>query len=255
MVTKPFHEIDWYGRQVRIATVNCSGSSNCGTLALLRKDSDGRILPKLVREFAREPIEAFDKIAMAAWSAGWGILTNIGKIDADRERLSAMMLSDACFSGGDPKTGQGGIHRGYVKVAMDAIAGKLLMVSTTAHTTPGHHLTGRQSWKLVWDTAMEESGKRAREVKPREPVPQPSGGWWKMGKSLYWGDYTQPNSKPNQGNDMGHNDHHSLAPKVWQGYLAPYLAGRLDGFPWLPLALGSLVGGAAGYAAHTLTED
>jgi len=251
LVKSAFRDIDWYGRQVRIVPVECTGSSNCAALAYQYRDPDGSILPRLVPAYARAPLESFEKIALASFSAGWGILTTVGKSAADRARLSAMCLSDSCFSGGDLNTGQGGVHSGYVQVALDAIRGRLLMVATTAHTSPGSHLTGRQSWKLVWDAALAESGKRAHRVRARAPLPPPSGGMWRAGSSLYWGDYTAPSSPPNQGNDLTHGQHHDLAPALWQAYLAPYLAGRL-GLPWLDLLLGALAGGAGGFAAHEL---
>jgi hypothetical protein len=76
---------------------------------------------------------------------------------------------------------------------------------------------------------------------------------WRLGKSLYWGNYTQPGAAPNQGNDLTHGEHHDLAPALWQAYLAPYLAGRL-GFPWLEVLLGAAVGAAGGYASTELLE-
>jgi hypothetical protein len=245
VLTDEFRSIDWYGRDVRIVTIAGAGSGYFAGLGNQFKDAEGRILPALLRRYTPRDVKQLDKVVMGAYSAGWGLLNAVARVDADRERLSAMMLSDACFGGG---------KSGYEKFAADAAAGKRLMVSTTAHTTPGTYPSGRESWEMVWNATIEATGKRPRNVTPPAPVPPASGGWRRLGSSLYWGDYTVPGSPRNQGNDFTHEQHHYMAPEVWQAYLAPYLAGRGQ-IPWLPLAAGAAVGAAAGYAAYTLTRS
>jgi len=242
VLTNEFREIDWYGRDVRIVTISGSGSSYFSQMGDTFRGSDGRILPALLRRYTPRDVTQLDKIVLGAYSAGWGLLEKIARVDADRQRISAYMLSDACFGGG---------KRGYEKAAVDAVRGKLLMVATTAHTTPGGYPTGRDSWQMVWDYAAEQTGKSDRLITPREPVPSASGGWHRMGSALYWGSYTVPGSPENAGNDLTHEEHHYLAPEVWQAYLAPWLSGRL-GFPWVSLLAGAAVGAAGGYAAYEL---
>lgn len=244
VITEEFRQIDWFGRDVRIVTIPGHGSSYFASLGNQFKDAEGRILPALLRRYTPRDVGALDHVVMGAYSAGWALLNKVAAINADRERLSAMMLSDAVFGGG--KTG-------YEKFAVDAARGQRLMVATTAHTTPGHYPSGRESWEMVWQAAERQTGKRARDVKAPPPVPPASGGWRRLGSSLYWGDYTVPGSKRNEGNDISHEQHHYLAPEIWQAYLAPYLAGQ-GAIPWWPIAAGAVAGAAAGYAAHTLTR-
>lgn len=237
-----FSQIDWYGRDVRIVPIAGAGSSYFSNLAEQLRDRDGRILPRLLKTYAKG-IEV-DKIAFAAYSAGHGLLNKLADSDADRPYISAMILSDATFNAFDTPA-----KRGYTKFGIDATKGDCLFVSTTANTTGGTHMTGRDSFQLVWDAVDEETFAWEREVSPRKPVPDASGGWWRMGSLFYWGNYAVPGSKPNEGNDLSHEQHHDLAPAVWQAYLAPYLAGRLP-WPWWVLAGGGLALGGGALAAY-----
>jgi hypothetical protein len=241
IVGPEFRSINWLGRDVRIVPIEGHGSTHFVTLALQHKDAQGRILPGLLRRYTPRDIAHVDKVALAAYSAGWGLLDQVGRSPEDRERLSAMILSDACFGGG---------KRGYEAFAPLAAAGDKLMVATTAHTTPGSYPSGRESWEMVWQAAEEATGKRTRLVSPKQPVPPASGGWKQLGSRLLWGDYTEPGSKRNQGNDLSHADHHWLAPEVWQAYLAPWLAGRT--VPWFEVGAGLAVGAAAGVGGWLL---
>lgn len=239
VILKPaFKQIDWLGRDVKIVPIEGAGSSYFAELAESLRDRSGRILPTLVQRYA--PGVEIDKIAFAAYSAGHGLLNKLGDNDADRPHIDAMILSDATFNAFSTPA-----KRGYVKYGIDAAAGNCLFVSTTANTTGGTHMTGRDSWQLVWDAVSEQTGSWSRQVSPRAPVPEASGGWWKMGSKLYWGSYTQPNSPPTQGNDLTHEQHHDLAPAVWQAYLAPFFAGRL-GVPWWAIASAGLAAGLGG---------
>lgn len=241
VVTKEFQAINWYGRDVRIVPVEGHGSTHFSTLAESLRGPDGRILPGLIRRFGPRNVPEPEKIVLGAYSAGWGLLEKVARVDADRKRISAYMLSDAVFGSGKP---------GYAKFAADAARGRRLMVATTAHTTPGHYPSGRESWEMVWQAAQQATGRRPRAVRPPPIVPPASGGWSKLGSACYWGDYTKPGSERNQGNDFTHEQHHYLAPEVWQAYLAPWLAGL--GIPWMYLLGGAAAGVAAGVAAHSL---
>ena len=230
IVNQHFREIDWYGRDVRIVPIAGAGSSHFSNLAEQLRDREGRILPNLVAKYAKGI--SVDKIALAAYSAGHGLLNKVADNDADRAELSAMMLSDATFNAFNT-----GPKRGYVKMGLDAARGDALFVSTTANTSNGTHMTGRDSWELVWREVHQEGGGREREVGPREPAPSASGGWHRMGSLFYWGDYYSAAA----GNDLSHEAHHNVAPFIWQAYLAPYLAGKLNS-PW-PWALAGILGG------------
>jgi len=243
VIIKPtFNQIDWYGRDVRIVPIAGAGSSYFSNLAEQLRDREGRILPRLLKTYAKG-IEV-DKIAFAAYSAGHGLLNKLADSDADRPYISAMVLSDATFNAFNTPA-----KRGYTKFGIDATKGDCLFVSTTANTTGGTHMTGRDSFQLVWDAVDEETWAWSRKVSPRKPVPDASGAWRRMGSLFYWGNYAVPGSAPNEGNDLSHEQHHDLAPAVWQAYLAPYFAGRLP-WPWWMLAGGGIALGGAGYAAY-----
>ncbi len=225
IVTDAMRRIDWGGRDVRIVPIIGSGSDYFSSLAEQLRDSSGRILPNLIRKYA--PGVSVDKIVLAAFSAGHGLLNKIADVDADRADIDAMILSDATFSGfSDPP------KPGYVKFGVDAALGRKLMISTTADTSDGSYMTGRASFAMVWDAVLKKTGARQAQVTPEPGVRVPSGGWWRLGDELYWGVYSHGGTS-----DIGHGDHNALAAAVWQAYLAPWLAG---GLPW-----GWILGGAA----------
>lgn len=227
LVTPAFQSIDWRGRDVRIIPIAGAGSTHFSRLAETLRDSSGRILPNLVKRYASGL--QIDKIALAAYSAGHGLLNKIADNDADRSAVDAMILSDATFNAFNT-----GPKRGYVKYGIDAARGHGLFVSTTANTSNGTHMTGRDSWLLVWESVQNQTGKRDRTVRPKFPAPAASGGWHKLGSKFYWGDYFSAS-----GNDFSHGDHHNIAPQIWQAYLAPYLAGES---PW-PWVVAGVMGG------------
>lgn len=242
IVTREFRQINWFGRDVHIVPVEGTGSAHFSVLASSLRDAQGRMLPGLLRKYTPRGVAHIDKVALAAYSAGWGLLDKVAENAEDRARLSALMLSDACF---------GGSKNGYEAFATEAARGDKLMVVSTAHTTPGTYPSGRESWLMVWDEVQRRTGKHPRSVSPHSPAPPASGGWRSMGE-LYWGDYTQPGSKRNEGNDFTHEGHHYLAPELWQAYLAPYLAGK--GVPWLHVGLGVAAGVAAGAGIWVATH-
>jgi hypothetical protein len=213
-----FKRIDWFGRDVRIVPIVHEASSYFSGLAEQLRDGSGRILPALVRTYARVDPEQVDQIALCAYSAGHGLLNKVAAVDADRARLSAMVLSDATFSGvSDPP------KRGYVAMGIDAARGERLFVSTASNSGGADYLTGRKSWLAVWNAVQAATGRRPRPVMPKAPAPAASGGWWRMG-ALYWADYVVPGSADGAGNDYSHAGHHDIAPLIWQAYLAPWFA-------------------------------
>ena len=229
-----FRQIDWYGRDVRIVPIVGAGSSYFSSLADQLRDSSGRILPALVRRTAGVELDQVDQIALAAYSAGHGMLNKVAAIEADRARLSALMLDDATFSGfSDPP------KSGYVAFGIDAARGDKLMVSTASNSGGADYLTGRKSWLMVWNAVQAATGRHPRPTVPKAPAPAASGGWWRLG-ALYWGDYVVPGSADGAGNDFTHGQHHDLAPAIWQAYLAPWFA-RARWFG--PLAAGAALAG------------
>lgn len=231
VLVAPFQSIDWYGRDVKIIPIAGSGSTYFSNLAEQLRDKSGRILPTMIAKYAKG-IQV-DKIAVAAYSAGHGLLNKVLDVDADRAEIDAVILSDATFNAFNTPA-----KKGYVKAGLDAAAGRLLFVSTTANTTDGTHMTGRDSFQLVWDAvAAERWGRGPHEVSPRAPAPPASGGWHKQGSLFYWGNYFSDAA----GNDFTHGEQHNLGAKIWQAYLAPYFAGRLTG-SWV-WGLAGMLGG------------
>jgi len=243
VVTAAHRSIDWKGRDVRIVPIINDGSANAALAAAMRSP-DGRILPNLLQRYA--PGVAPDNIALAAFSAGYGLVDPILQSPADRAAVTAVVLSDALFSQGSPATGTGGVPKpGIAAFGAEAIGGTKLLVVTTANTTDGSHLTGRQSF-LVTEAEARRLGGRCEptEISPPAPVPPAPGGWWQVGDRFFWGDYTQSGARPNAGDAFTHAEHDTkVGPAVWQAYLAPWLAGE-RGIPvWV---FGAALGAALG---------
>lgn len=245
VVTAAHRAVDWRGRDVRIIPIINDGSAN-GALAQSLKGPDGRILPSLLARYA--PGVTPGNIALAAFSAGYGMVDPILQHPEDRKAVTAVILSDALFSQGSPTTGTGGVPKpGIAAFGAEAIDGGKLLVATTANSTDGSHLTGRQSWLVTQaEAARLAGGGTPSETRPRAPVPAAPGGWWQTGSALYWGDYTQPGSGPNAGDKFTHAEHDTaLGAAVWQAYLAPWLAGSRGVPIWI---FGGALGAVAGWA-------
>lgn len=245
IVTEAHKKIDWMGRDVRILPIVFSGSSNGNALAASLKDKDGRILPNLLAKYAPglEP----EQIALASFSAGYGLLDPILAVPEDRARVTACCFADSVFLGGDPNTGKGGPAKpGATAFGAEAVNGDKLLVSTSAHSTDGSYLTGMQSWTLTWEAirAKSECLCEPQKVKPRSPVPEPPLGFWQLGSSCYWGDY---------GDMFAHGEHNDLSAAIWQAYLAPWLSGRETGVILAGAALGAAL--ALGFLSKKLRRN
>lgn len=240
VVVTPAHKaIDWRGRDVRVVPIVFEGSSNGKALAESLRDSSGRILPNLIARYA--PGAKPEQIALASFSAGYGLLDPIMAVPDDRAIVSACVLSDSVFLAGDPRTGAGGpVHPGVVAFGAEAVHGNKLLVSTSAHTSDGTHLEGMQSWELTWQAIRKASACycEPNEVTPPRPIPPAPLGWWELGAACRWGDY---------GNAITHGAHNDLGAAVWQGYLAPWLAGERG--LRSPALLGAAVGAALAWIA------
>lgn len=249
VIVKPaFRAIPWE-RETRIVEVTGSGSTHFSNLASSLQSSDGRILPGLLRRYAQVERGEVDRLALCAWSAGWGLLNRIFRVDADRAEVDACVASDASFGTG---------LTGYERYAADAILGTHLMVSTTTNNSANPALgimkTGRDTWLEIQQGAREivsaSTGRHyePREVAPRPPMPRASGGVWRTGSKLFWYDYVAPGSAAGFGNDFSHAEHHDLAVEAWTAYLVPAYDGwSLPWQAWVGIGLG-LTGLGIGWA-------
>lgn len=223
-----FKHIDWYGRDVRIVPCVHEDSSYWSERAEQLRDAQGRILPNLVRQYAGVDLAQVDQIALAAFSAGHGLLNKVGAVPADARRLSAMLLHDATFSGfNDPP------KAGYVAMGRRAMDGDALVVSTTSTASGPGYLSGRDSWLRVWSELMRQTGKRPYEVKPGELAAM--GEWWQLGARLTWCD-----------SNLSHVQNHDAAAGVWQQFLAPWFAK----WRWIGPVLAGAAAGLTGFGAY-----
>ena len=202
--TKEMKELK-FNNPTEVKLINGTGSSYFTNLAFQYKDSEGRILPNLVKKLTNKSIEDYENIYLAAWSAGWGLLNQITQNDQDNRDISALLLSDAMF---------GGPHQGFQKFAK---TGKLMVITATnnsANLQQKIYKTGRES---VVDL-ITSLGYPFVKIQNVEPMPNPSGGLYNY-RNIYWFDYVKPGSPRNSGNDFTHLDHHHMAAKLWQAFL------------------------------------
>lgn len=208
----------------------CSSAYSC-LWQSLRDPKTKQVMPNLLAKYAKGL--SVDRVAFVSFSAPHGMVNPLANNDADRARISAYVLLDSTFGGG--KTG-------YQKFALDAAAGKRLLVTTTSNTG------GDESWRdFVWKPVVAASGKTPKQVEARAPMPEPSGGAWQLGSLLYYLRYV--NAK--NGTELPHTSMGKVQTAILDAYLVPYWSGRL-GFPWSWLLGGAAaVGGAAWlYSRH-----
>jgi len=174
------------------------------------------------------------RVAFVSFSAGHGFMNPLLNVDSDRKDVSAVLLVDSTFGAG--KTG-------YVKAAIDASFGRLLLATATSNTG------GDNDWrKYVWQPAIEASGKSPQKISARAPMPEPSGGVFQLGDSLFY--YRFVDAKG--GTELPHWEMGKIQNKFVDATLVPFWSGSLGGAgaleggwrKWLPVAVG-----AAGAAA------
>jgi hypothetical protein len=169
------------------------------------------------------------RVAFVSFSAGHGFMNPLLNVDSDRADVSAVLLVDSTFGGG--KTG-------YVKAAIDASFGKLLLATATSNTG------GDKDWrKYVWDPAIEATGKTPQKVPARAPMPEPSGGVMQLGDLCVYYRFVDEKG----GTEMPHWQMGKIQNKFVDATLAPYWAGALGGASlldgdwkkWLPVVVGA----------------
>lgn len=192
----------------------------------------GNALPAFVERYARGVTDV-GRIAFLGFSAAHGFLNPLLANPSDRAGVSAVLLLDATFGGG--KTG-------YKAAALDAAHGKMLLATTTSNSG------GDDGWRLVWDTTMQAYGDPKRIEAP-PPMPEPSGGCWKLGKLLYYYRYVDARGGSEFPHAVVTGGQAELTVPLLQGMLIPYWDGQLGGIPWAPIAAAgiALAGGAVAW--------
>lgn len=206
---------------------NVSGEPNSAHYAQLAaslKDSSGRILPNLLAKYAKG-IDV-GRVAFVGFSAAHGFLDPYARNDADREATSAYLLFDATFDGFGAKHGK----PGYVAFARDAAEGKRLLVTTTANSATwdpvakkATHLTGNESWQLVWNDLLAE-GFSESEANPAGEMPDPAGGVHRM-NDLWWYEYV----KADGSSEVAHTNMGKLIAPMLEAHLIPFWKGGGSG--------------------------
>lgn len=240
--TKAVQALDWPG-DVKLIGVDPPSGMMCGgtdprcssaysRMASGLTDSDGRILPNFLAHYAKGV--NVDRVAFVGFSAAHGILNPLGKHPADVADTSAVLLLDATFGGG--KTG-------YVEFGNAAVDGDLLLATTTSNTG------GDDAWQPVWQNIIDATGATPKQVDAREPMTEPSGGVWRLGKSLLWYRFVDDRGKT----ELPHWEMGKILPDFLAATLVPYWQGKLGGFPWGPI-LGTAIAAGGAYAAWRLAK-
>lgn len=216
---------------VDILPITGNGSSYFGQVAESYRGSDGRILPNLLAANGRS-LSSYDKVALAGFSAFHGLANSI--LDADSDKVDAMVSVDSCFS-----AIQSPAKKGYVKFAKKAAWGRGLMVmSWGPGGGPGSGATISSStpdFSFAKDcvlASVAEAGSLRKVAVPAGLPPTDDGYALKNGGILIL---------PYE--HLRHDQHiHDLAVPMMQNLLAPYLASS-SSLILLPLAV--LAGAAA----------
>ena len=188
------------------------------------------VMPTLLAKYAPDAT----RVAFLGFSAAHGFLNPLLNNDADRAMIDAVILMDASFGGG---------KSGYVKAVKDAAQGKMLLATPTAFTG------GDDSWQAVWQQAQQELGMQAELYPARAPMPQPSGGSYRLGELAFYLRYANPQN-PKTG-EMPHWEMGKATPWMLEAYLIPYWSGELrGGLPWGMIAGAALAVGGAAAAYH-----
>jgi hypothetical protein len=183
-------------------------------------------MPTLLAKYAPDAT----RVAFVGFSAAHGFLNPLLNNDSDRAMIDAVILMDASFGGG---------KGGYVKAVKDAALGKMLLASPTAFTG------GDDSWQAVWHQAQQELGMQDEPYAARPPMPEPSGGAYRLGELAFYLRYVNPQNP--QTGELPHWEMGKATPWMLQAYLIPYWRGELakGAIPWSTLGgIALAVGGA-----------
>jgi hypothetical protein len=197
------------------------------------------------------------RVAFLGHSAAHGFLAPLLANDADRARVDAVLLLDATFGGG---------KAGYVKMGVDAVAGRKLFVTTTANTGGDCSKASYQDvlapaqcvppqavggWVPVFNQIVQQTGATPKRIPTLPPMPEPSGGVTKLGDSLYWWRFVNATG----GSELPHWEQGKVTNKLVTATLLPYWNGEMKGGGGIPTWLYGIGAAAAvGLGAWALTR-
>ena len=189
--------------------------AHCPTLADSWLDADGRRLPQMLAHLGLSEGEV-DSLYYGAFSAGGSALKRLLRHQADREKVRAVLLSDATYAGGAADNPPP--IEGFVLYALDCLAGDKLLIATASGSPNFTHGSGSQ----VLDATRKEIESRSGQAFAQGgtvPLSAQPDHLYTLGPSpnVIFADYGM------QGG--GHSFHPKLAPELWQNILQPWLAG------------------------------
>lgn len=212
----------------------CSTAYSCLWQSV--RGGDGRALPGLLARYAKGV--QVERVAVVGFSAAHGILNPLLNNDADRAGISAAILVDACFGGG--KTG-------FQKALKDGAAGRRLFATMTSHDGgPWSASDDLHSGSLCFqNNVLGPTGLAPKAVQVRAPMPQPSGGAYRIGSQAYWLKFADAGGKTEL-------PHYKIRVadqnKFLAAYLIPYWRGELSTSPWFWALGGAALAGGAYWA-------
>lgn len=196
---------------VDVLALTGHGSSYFSTLAESYRGPDGRILPRLLAAHGRSAGN-YDKIALAGFSAGHGLMNLVAASDTDL--VDAIVAIDSCFSAIEAPR-----KKGYAAFAQKAANGGALLVFTVGPGGgPGSGATvgpGSPDFSTAYDCVMAsvEGAGSLTSFRPPEGLPTPPQQALRSGGVVVL-DYRQ----------LRHDQHVAdLSVPVMQTFLAPWL--------------------------------
>lgn len=239
------------GIAARAVTCKGDGSPSCAQIAESWTDGSGRKLPNALRQLGLT--EADLPLYLGAFSAGGSAVKRLLLDSRDRAPVSAVHLADATYTDW-AKPGQPLPPEGFVRFALDALAGNKLFVATASSSPNGSLPSGSQTLASMKAEIELRSGAPLVEggTLPGLPV-QPERLWRSPGGTVILADYA---------GRISHGDHaNKLAGPVWVHLVQPFAAGGVlppspngGGAPPAPPppVVGSPDGGLGGVVAAAL---
>ena len=187
---------------------------HCPTLADSWLDAEGRRLPQMLAKLGLNEADV-DNLYYGAFSAGGSVIKRLLRHSADRQKVRAVMLSDATYSGGT--AAHPNPIEGFTSYALDALNGDKLLVATASASPNYNHGSAAQVLAATRKQIEQRSGQSFQQGGAL-PLPTQPDVLYTLGPApnVIFADYGM------QGG--GHAYHPKLAPSLWQNILQPWLS-------------------------------